>query len=150
MTVALEQGIHASKQEAVAGTQAMLERDYAAADSLFGQAEDWQGAEAGPMALNRGMALAGAGRGDEALRAFQRAAQQSEDVTIQSDAWNNVGNVLLGNEDIEGAIGAYKEALRRDPMDADTRYNLNLALRMLQQQQQEEEQPETLEGTLID
>lgn len=129
-----------SKAEAVAGTEAMLERNYSLADSLFGAAESWNGAEPGQIALNRGMALAGEGNSDGALKAFQRAAAQSEDRGVKSDAWNNVGNQLLGSEDLEGAIEAYKTSLRLDPNDAETRYNLNLAMSMRQQQQEQQQQ----------
>jgi len=74
------------------------------------------------------------------MKAFQRAASQAEDPRLKSDAWSNVGDVLLGGQDVEGAIGAYKEALRLDPTDADTRHNLSLALSMRQEQQQQEQQ----------
>ena len=129
-----------TKKDAVQGTQAMMDRDYAAADSLFGQAEGWKDAAPGQLALNRGLALAGSGRNEDAMKAFQRASALSKDPAIKADAWNNVGNLLLGGQDIEGAVGAYKEALRLDPTDADTRYNLSLALAMRQDQQDQENQ----------
>ncbi|MCH1576274.1 MAG: VWA domain-containing protein [Flavobacteriales bacterium] len=129
-----------TKSDAVGGTQAMLDRDFAAADSLFGQAEGWKGAAPGQLALNRGLALASSGSDEDAMKAFQRAAALSKDPYIQSDAWNNVGNLLLGGQDVEGAVGAYKEALRLDPTDAETRYNLSLAMAMRQDQQEQQEQ----------
>ena len=135
-----------SKQEAVAGTEAMLRRDYAAADSLFAAAEGWNGAEAGQLNLNRGLALAGEGKADDAMKAFQRAAAQADAPSLKSDAWNNVGNLLLSGQDVEGVIGAYKEALRLDPTDDDTRYNLNLALAMRQQQEQQQDGEEQQDG----
>ena len=135
-----------SKGDAVAGTQAMVDRDYAAADSLFARAEGWEAAEPGQLALNRGFALAGSGSDEDAMKAFQRAAALSEDPVIKADAWNNVGNLLLGGQDAEGAVGAYKEALRLDPTDADTRYNLSLAMAMRQQQQDQENQDGEQDG----
>jgi len=132
--------IAGTKRQAVEGTQAMLDRDFAAADSLFDSAAGWRGAAPGQLELNRGMALSGDGQAEDAMKAFQRAAAQAEDAGIKSDAWNNVGNLLLGGQDVEGAIGAYKEALRLDPSDADTRYNLSLALAMRQQQEQQDQE----------
>ena len=129
-----------TKKDAVQGTQAMMDRDYAAADSLFGQAEGWKDAAPGQLALNRGLALAGSGRNEDAMKAFQRASALSKDPAIKADAWNNVGNLLLGGPDLDAAVGAYKEALRLDPTDADTRYNLSLALAMRQDQQDQENQ----------
>ena len=69
-----------------------------------------------------------------------RERLQSGGWVVKADAWNNVGNLLLGGQDAEGAVGAYKEALRLDPTDADTRYNLSLAMAMRQQQQDQENQ----------
>ena len=129
-----------TKAQAVAGTEAMQERNYALADSLFEAGQGWEGAEPGQLELNRGMALAGSGDTQGALRAFQRSADAANNPGIKADAWNNVGNVLLGSQDVDGAIEAYKQSLRLDPYDAETRYNLNLALAMRQKQQEQEQQ----------
>ena len=112
-----------TKESAVRGTDAMVERDFAAADSLFAVPEGGTGAEPGQMDLNRGLAQASAGQAEEALRSFQRAASLSDDPILQADAWNNVGNLLLGGQDVEGAIGAYQQAsgwTRRMPTPAIT------------------------------
>ena len=131
-----------TKEWAVQGTEAMRSRDFAAADSLFAGARGWEGAKPGQLDLNRGLAQASAGKAEEALRSFQRAASASDDAKLQSDAWNNVGNVLLAGQDTEGAIQAYQQALRLDPKDADTRYNLSLAYAMRQEQQDQQQDGE--------
>ena len=117
----------------------MRNRDFAAADSLFAGAGGWEGARPGQLDLNRGLAQASQGKAEDALRSFQRAAAASDDPVLKADAWNNVGNVLLGGQDAEGAIQAYQQALRLDPSDADTRYNLSLAYAMRQEQQEQEQ-----------
>ena len=135
-----------TKDWAVEGTEAMRSRDFAAADSLFAGAGGWEGARPGQLDLNRGLAQASQGKAEDALRSFQRATAASDDPVLKADAWNNVGNVLLGGEDAEGAIQAYQQALRLDPSDADTRYNLSLAYAMRQEQQEQEQNQEQQDG----
>ena len=43
--------------------------------------------------------------------------------------WNNLGSALLGTGDKNGAIAAYKEAIKRNPSFADARCNLAWALK---------------------
>ena len=52
----------------------------------------------------------------------------------------NLGNVLFNAANLEEAIEAYKQALRINSDDPDTKHNLELALRELQQQQHEEDE----------
>ena len=42
-------------------------------------------------------------------------------------AFHNLGNALYQQKDFKGAVEAYKNALRNDPTDEETRYNLALA-----------------------
>ena len=42
-------------------------------------------------------------------------------------SFHNLGNSLLKAEKYEESIEAYKQALRHDPQDADTKYNLSYA-----------------------
>jgi len=50
----------------------------------------------------------------------------------------NLGNTLYRKQDFQGAAGAYREALRLDPEDLDTKRNLELALRALERQQEQQ------------
>ena len=52
--------------------------------------------------------------------------------------YHNLGNALLKNKKYEESIQAYKEALKLNPQDNDTRYNLAYAKAMIQQQQQQQ------------
>jgi tetratricopeptide (TPR) repeat protein len=45
-----------------------------------------------------------------------------------------IGNAMMQQEQYEEAINAYKEALRKNPNDEDTRYNLAYAQEKLKQQ----------------
>ena len=65
-----------------------------------------------------------------AMEAYLEAAE-SGDPEWQSQAWYNLGNALMRQQQPGPAAEAYKEALRRDPLDQDAKHNLELALGML-------------------
>ena len=59
--------------------------------------------------------------------------------------YHNTGVVYHMCEQYDKAVESYKQALRNNPQDDETRYNLILAQRMLQQQQQEQQQEQKQE-----
>jgi Ca-activated chloride channel family protein len=79
------------------------------------------------------------GKFDEAA-ALYRALGQDVRSPLAGPARFNLGNALYQKQDYKGAIQAYRDALRAQPGDLDTRRNLELALRALQQQQQQQQQ----------
>lgn len=54
--------------------------------------------------------------------------------------YHNIGVAYHKQEKYAECIKAYKQALKNNPDDADTKHNLTLALQMLQQQQQQQQQ----------
>jgi tetratricopeptide (TPR) repeat protein len=60
---------------------------------------------------------------------------EKEDPIKMASAWHNIGNALLHKKEVEKAIEAYKNALRINPDDEETRYNLAVAQKMLKDQQ---------------
>ena len=54
--------------------------------------------------------------------------------------YHNKGVVYHACEQYDKAVEAYKDALRNNPLDDETRYNMILAQKMLQQQQQQQDQ----------
>lgn len=76
-----------------------------------------------------------------ATKNYQEAAQRNEQATKlaaneseKHAAFHNLGNSYMGTGEAEKAIEAYKNALRNNPTDNETRYNLALAKKMKQQQ----------------
>lgn len=53
--------------------------------------------------------------------------------------YHNAGVVYHASEQYDKAVESYKQALRNNPSDDETRYNMILAQRMLQQQQQDQQ-----------
>lgn len=88
---------------------------------------------------NLGNAYYQQGKYDEAKQQFETAASQKSLTSEQvSKTYHNLGNTLLQNKKYEESVNAYKQALKANPADNDTRYNLAYAQAMLQQQQQQQ------------
>ena len=89
--------------------------------------------------FNLGDALVKQERFDEALEAFEKVSASTEDQNLKANALHNKGNVLLSQQDLEGAIESYKDALRINPKDQETRYNYAYVKKLLDQQQQQQQ-----------
>ncbi len=89
--------------------------------------------------FNLGDALYKQGRFGEAAEQYAMSASRAGKGSIKSDAYYNLGNALLKSQKIPESISAYKEALKINPKDFDSKYNLELAKTLLQQQQQQKQ-----------
>ena len=92
--------------------------------------------------FNLGDALVKQERFDEALNAFEKVSVSTEDQNLKANALHNKGNVLLSQQDLEGAIESYKDALRINPKDLETRYNYAYVKKLLDEQQQQNQDQE--------
>ncbi len=89
--------------------------------------------------FNLGDAVYQQKRYDEATKQFQLSAQTNADKTVKAKAYHNLGNTFLEQQKWEDAAKAYKEALKNNPKDADTKYNLAYANAMLIQQKNQDQ-----------
>lgn len=71
---------------------------------------------------------------DEALYRSQEAAKNASTKDEKHRAYHNIGNILMQNELCKEAVEAFKDALRSNPNDEETRYNLALAKECAEQQ----------------
>lgn len=90
--------------------------------------------------FNLGDAYYKQGKFDEAVKQFENVNAQKLDDKTRAAALHNLGNTLVQNKKYEDAVKAYKEALKANSKDDDTRYNLAYAQSMLRQQQQQQQQ----------
>lgn len=74
----------------------------------------------------------------EAFTRFKEAGEKAEEKPTKHKAFHNMGNVLMQTKEYAKAVEAYKQALRSNPKDNETRYNLALAKKMLEQQQDQQ------------
>ena len=81
------------------------------------------------------------GKYDDAIKQFTPLGTDKKfDKVEQSKAYHNLGNSYLETKKYEESIAAYKNSLKLNPHDSDTRYNLAYAQAMLQKQQQQQQQ----------
>lgn len=119
------------------GNTAYKQGSYTQAEENYRKAEATQKTDKG--AYNLGNAVYQQNRMEEAVKHYEEATKQTSDKALQANAYHNLGNALLQKGDLKGSIEAYKNALRLEPNDYDTKYNLSQALRRLQQQQQQQQ-----------
>ncbi|AZQ59946.1 tetratricopeptide repeat protein [Maribacter sp. MJ134] len=67
----------------------------------------------------------------EAFGRFKEAGETATNKKDKHKAYHNMGNVFMKRKDYAKAVEAYKEALRNNPKDEETRYNLALAKELL-------------------
>ncbi|WP_431157261.1 tetratricopeptide repeat protein [Winogradskyella poriferorum] len=72
---------------------------------------------------------------DEALFRSQEAAKNAKTKDEKHRAFHNIGNILMQNEQCKQAVEAFKDALRNNPNDEETRYNFALAKECAEQQE---------------
>jgi len=79
-------------------------------------------------------------RFDEAAGKFSELAEQMTNPVEKARAYHNLGNSQLMNQKIDESIESYKKALRQNPTDLETKYNLAYAQLLKNQQQQQQNQ----------
>ena len=87
---------------------------------------------------NLGNALLGQRKDSAAVVQFENAAKQETNAMRKAQSYHNIGVICQGQKQYAQAIEAYKEALRNNPTDDETRYNLELCKRQQQQQQNQQ------------
>ena len=79
-------------------------------------------------------------RYSEANSLFKALSEKTDDKIKKSESYHNLGNSLLKEQKLDEAIEAYKNALRNNPKDLDTKHNLAYAMRMKNQSQEQEKE----------
>ncbi|QNJ97607.1 Aerotolerance-related protein BatC [Constantimarinum furrinae] len=69
---------------------------------------------------------------EEAIRRFGQAANAATGKPEKHKAFHNLGNAYMNTKNYQAAVEAYKNALRNNPTDEETRYNLALAKDLLE------------------
>ena len=128
------------------------ERDYLRSgnklynDSLFIKAEvDYRKAlEINPKStdamFNLGNSLLMQQKAKEAMEQFESASKVEKDKDKLAQIYHNMGVILQSSKQYPQCIEAYKESLRNNPKDDETRCNLALAQKLLKDQQQNQDQ----------
>ena len=71
---------------------------------------------------------------------FEALTEKAETKEEKSMAFHNLGNSLYKQEKIKESIEAYKNALRNNPSDLESKHNLSLAQKLLKEQEENKEE----------
>ena len=114
-------------------------------DSLFIKAEvDYRKAlELNPKSTDAMFNLANAllmqQKAKEAMEQYESVSKIEKDKEKLAQIYHNMGVILQFSKQLPQCIEAYKESLRNNPKDDETRYNLALAQKQLKDQQQNQQ-----------
>ena len=122
----------------------LVSEDFIAAEMEYRKALSKQSDNIAGM-YNLGNSYYEKGNFEEALYRHQQTAKLATSKAEKHKAFHNMGNVLMKNKKCKEAVEAYKSALRNDPSDDETRYNLGLAKECAKQQEDENKDDENKE-----
>lgn len=91
---------------------------------------------------NLGNSLYKQGKYDEAAKQYLQTIAQETNPEKLAQAYHNIGNIEMQKKQYAQSVEAYKQSLRLNPHDDETRYNLVLAQKLLQDQQNQENEDE--------
>lgn len=86
---------------------------------------------------NLGNSLLMQQKAKEAMEQYEAASRIEKDKNKLAQIYHNMGVILQSSKQLPQRIEAYKQALRNNPKDDETRYNLALAQKQLKDQQQQ-------------
>ncbi len=120
-----------ARQAVRAGNSLYKEGRYAEAEIAYRKAleADQQNVRAW---FNLGNALYRQGRNQEAAEIFDRLSVTADNDAYKAASFHNKGNALLKEQQFAESADAYKNALRLNPDDEVSRYNLAYAMQFLE------------------
>ena len=117
------------------GNRAFKSQKWAAAETQYRKAISKN--QKNPQAIyNLGCALLAQQKDSLAMIQFGNAAQLESNIFRRSKSYHNMGVVMQNHREYAQAIEYYKMALRCNPQDNETRYNLALCKKLLKNNQQ--------------
>ena len=87
--------------------------------------------------FNLGNTIYEQNRFKEATPHYDIVTKTSKDKQTKAEAFHNLGNVSMKQKQYAQAVEAYKNSLRQNSKDEETRYNLALAKKLLEQEKQQ-------------
>ena len=130
-------------------SMAQNDRNYIRSGNKLYRQQNWVKAEAeyrkalsvngdNPQALyNLGCALMMQNKDSAAIEQYQKAGKVEKTPSRKAQIFHNIGVICQNHKMYGEAIEAYKESLRNNPNDDETRYNLALCKRLDKKQQQQ-------------
>ena len=76
---------------------------------------------------------------EEAKQRYFQTQKFADNNSSKHHAFHNMGNVFMKQKDYAKAVETYKNALRNNPQDEETRYNYAVAKELLEKEQQQQD-----------
>lgn len=128
-----------SIDDAREANEAFENGNYQQAVELYRQAIE-QDPENAKLHFNLAAALQKLGKSEEAMQSYDRFVNLSDSPEEQSFASYNQGTLLTEENKYKEAADFFREALKKNPNDADARHNYELALQKQQEQEEQQQQ----------
>jgi tetratricopeptide (TPR) repeat protein len=108
------------------GNEAFSEKKYADAEAYFRISQS-KNPKKSIASYNLGNSIYRQNQAGESKYQFAKAIKTAKTRSEKHSAFHNLGNALMQEKDYSNAVEAYKNALRNNPADEETRYNYALA-----------------------
>ncbi len=145
LLMAMAAGAQTDRQYIRQGNKQFRSGDYSNAEISYRKAIEKN--PKNPQAVfNLGNALVAQKKDSAAIEQFESAAKLESNPLRKSQVYHNIGVVCQTHKMYGEAIEAYKNALRLNPKDDETRYNLVLCKHQKQKQDQQQQGQQNQEG----
>jgi tetratricopeptide (TPR) repeat protein len=109
------------------GNQSFAQKNYATAEADFRVTESKKSPKKAIAGYNLGNSIYRQNQYGEAQIKYIQALESAKTKTEKHRIYHNLGNTFMMDKNYEAAAEAYKNALRNNPSDEETRYNYALA-----------------------
>ena len=109
------------------GNQSFAQKNYATAEADFRVTESKKSPKKAIAGYNLGNSIYRQNQYGEAQIKYIQALESAKTKTEKHRIYHNLGNTFMMDKNYEAAAEAYKNALRNNPLDEETRYNYALA-----------------------
>ena len=109
------------------GNQSFAQKNYATAEADFRVIESKKSPKKAVAGYNLGNSIYRQNQHGEAQFKYIQALETAKTKTEKHRIYHNLGNTFMMDKNYEAAAEAYKNALRNNPSDEETRYNYALA-----------------------
>lgn len=108
------------------GNEAFVEKKYADAEADFRISQS-KNPKKSIVSYNLGNSIYRQNQSGESKYQYAKAIKTAKTRPEKHEAYHNLGNAFMKEKDYSNAVEAYKNALRNNPSDEETRYNYALA-----------------------
>jgi tetratricopeptide (TPR) repeat protein len=116
-----------SDKNLYAGNQSFAQKKYATAEADFRITESKKSPKKAVAGYNLGNSIYRQNQHGEAQIKYIQALESAKSKTEKHRIYHNLGNTFMMDKNYAAAAEAYKNALRNNPLDEETRYNYALA-----------------------